>query len=655
MNKLIRALIITSFFYCELHLNGQGIILDFGRVSREEIDLAHCTFDKEAEAIVLYDIGNSYFVRGASSPFNVYFERKTKIKILTNAGLDFANVEIPFYQEGDIYEQVVDLEANTYNFENGRLTVSKLDLKNCYDEKLNDSWTQKKFAMPDVREGSVIEYRYKIISPYVFNLRDWYFQWKIPVLQTQYQVKIIPFYEYSFILQGTTKLDHQTSYVESGLEEQFGGVSYKKMVYEFGMDNVPAFRDETLITSREDYIIKLDFQLSKVTQTSGISNTIITTWPEMIKALLKNDYFGKYTDKVEKSADKIFDIESLNGKNDLEKVKSIISFVKAGYNWNGEKTKFASKSLKDFLDEKTGNTGNINLFLTGLIRASGIEAYPVILSTRDHGKIKLDYPFNHFFNYVIVLVKTDKQTFLADATEVLSPYNQIPVRCINEKGLIISKDEVHWVPLENKISSMIKRKINIVLSPESETQICQINNSYTGYDALNMRNNFNDNVDKIEEEITDNSYKTIDSIKTSGFDDIENQYTVDYSTTIAAEVINNKFYVAPLLEEPISKNPLKQAKRDYPVDMTYPKSRYFYSEIKIPDDYKFENIPENYSLDNSLTSVSYTTQIKDDKLIVSAVYTFKQGVYKAEDYSKIKYYFNQIIKKFNEKAVIVKK
>ncbi len=82
-----------------------------------------------------------------------------------------------------------------------------MDNSTIFEEKVNDHWRVKKFALPDVKEGSVIEYKYKIISPYFFNLHDWDFQQRIPVIYSEYTTAMIPFYEYTYIFQGASKFD----------------------------------------------------------------------------------------------------------------------------------------------------------------------------------------------------------------------------------------------------------------------------------------------------------------------------------------------------------------------------------------------------------------------------------------------------------------
>ena len=62
------------------------------------------------------------------------------------------------------------------------------------------------------------------------------------------------------------------------LRVHMGIISYQDIVYKFGMKNIPAFGDEEFITSINDYVIKLDFQLSKIHTLDGRNIDIITTW-----------------------------------------------------------------------------------------------------------------------------------------------------------------------------------------------------------------------------------------------------------------------------------------------------------------------------------------------------------------------------------------
>ena len=540
------------------------------------------------------------------------------------------------------------------NIENGTLSRTKLDLKTCHDEKLNKYWMLKKFAMPNVKEGSIIEYHYKISSDYKFKLRNWDFQWKIPVIFSRYVTKMIPFYQYSWLLQGADKFDSQKSYVEQGIERDFGVTKFHDMIYEFEMRNLPAFKDEKFISAPDDYIIKLSFQLSKVTDYYGVSQNIQTTWPEMINDLIKHEDFGGYSRKCESMASKILDIKSLSNLPAQQKFDSILNYVKSNYNCNDIDDKYAIKTPKTFLKDKFGNVAEINLFTLGLLNAAGVKAVPVIVSTRENGKIKYDYPFSHFFNYVLILADIDGKKVLADATIPLSLNNRIPEKCINDKGLIIQKDKVEWVGLQSIIPSGEKVTVNITLS--DSTQNAKILNSTTEYLAQDNRKEFGTNTKTIKKGILDKGYGLVESsIIVKNQTNVKEPYILSYSIEDHPERINDKIYVSPFLREIIKENPLKQPTRSYPIDMIYPKKTTYFSEINIPDGYKIEFIPPNDKIKNDKFELDYITSADEKKINVSFTYYFKVPVYDAEEYNKIKYYFNEIVNKGSEKIVFVKK
>jgi transglutaminase-like putative cysteine protease len=647
--------VVLAFFCLPLStIYSQTFSKEYGIIGKDEIELKQYAGDKDAEALVLFDYGKSHFAQQAGS-FEIVFERTTRIKILSDAGIKWAEVEIPFYQEGDIYERVMDIEACTYNFEDGQLNKTPLNVSNTYDEKLNSFWNVRKFAIPDVKAGSVIEYRYKVISQYMFNLRNWEFQWKIPVVYSEYEVRMIPFYQYSWILQGASGFYSQTSYVDNGLTRQFGTLNYQDMIHKYVMKDLPAFNNEEFITSINDYIIKIDFQLSKIIYLSGTTVDIMTTWADMISDLLKHPDFGKYINKSEKIAPDLLKTDTLALVDDKQKFDYVLQSVKGNYNWDKSKGKYASKSPAKLVEEKYGNCADINLFTIGLLRGAGIEAYPVLISTRDNGKIKYDYPYSHFFNYVIILANVNGELILSDATEILSLNNRIPARCINDKGLIIKEDKVEWVGLECLFPSDIKTDIQMEISG-NDLLSTGITKTATEYDALYYRNNYSDNIENVKKKLEAQGFSIIDSTIT-----VKNQlkkelpYILSYRQTSKPEIVNEKIYLSPFLNEVISDNPLKQKERTYPIDMTYPVKRVFNSTITIPEGYQAEYIPEPQNIINQLFELKYTASNENGKLAVAFEYSFIKSVYPSTDYLKIKSYYNEIVKKGNEKIVLSKK
>jgi hypothetical protein len=640
-------ILFVIFLVClQTTMNAQTFNNEYGKVGKDDVEYKIKEDDKSADAVVISDIGQSYFSR-INDYFEIIYERTTRLKVFNEAGIKYANIEIPFYGEGEIYENVYDIEACTYNFENGVFSRTNLDLSTSHVEKFNKYWNIKKFAMPNVKPGSIIEYRYKISSGSLFKLRNWNFQWKIPVIYSKYITKMIPFYQYTWLLQGATKFYSQKTYEDPVMERQYGSVKFKDLVYEFVMKDMPAFKDEEFISSMDDYIVKLNFQLSKITNENGISQNVLTTWPEMIKELNKDESFGGYARKSEGLFAKLFDLKSFSLLPAQLKFDSILNYVKANYSWNKLNDKYASKSPRVFLKDRTGNNADMNLFAIGLLNAAGVKAVPVIISTRSNGKIKYDYPFSHFFNYMVILADIDGKKVLSDATNPLSKNDR------NDKGLIIQRDKVEWVGLQTIIPTKTQKAILITVSDSTQNAVIQ--SSSTEYSALDKRTDFGTNTQTINKYLINQGYLVVDSsITVNNQTNIKLPYIIKYSINDKPEKVNDKIYVSPFLHEIISESPLKQPNRSYPIDMIYPNKVTAFSEINVPKGYKIDFLPANDKIKNDQFEFEYVTVEKNNKINVSMIYYFKEPVYDASEYTKIKYYFNEIVNKGSEKIVFVK-
>jgi len=323
-----------------------------GKVTQHEITMTSYDKDPDAEAVVLYEVGTTSFRRTeATHSIEMLMEKRIKIKILKQAGIKYANFEIPYYTENFLPETIEDLEAVTHNYEDGKLRKTELNKKNIFEENISDNWKNKKFAMPDVKEGSVIEVYYTILTPYLFNIREWQFQKKIPVMYSSFSLKAIPPYEYAYIMKGSLQFDEYT-HGEVGSEIQWGKLRFKEYQYNIGMKDIPAFKDEEFITSEKDYMISLNFQLAKVHYVAGGSKEIMSTWPMLCNDFLKYDSFGKYMNAASKEAKKILPSLNLTGKSTEEQIKIITDYVKSNYSGDGVITKYAYGKVSDLLKQK---------------------------------------------------------------------------------------------------------------------------------------------------------------------------------------------------------------------------------------------------------------------------------------------------------------
>lgn len=652
----MKSLTLLVFFFLVgiFHTFSQNYTNDFGKYTNDELQMHYYDKDSTAEAVAIYDIGKSYF-NLKEGGFELIFERRIKIKIFSKAGIDWSEFEIPYYEENSKTENILEIEGNTYNYENGTVRTTSLDLKNTFIEKQGNNWMIKKFAMPDVKEGSLIEVNYKISSPFFFNFRSWTFQKKIPVIYSEYTTKMIPIYTYRYILQGAANLNEIKKYSDSATKK-LAGYSWQDKIYIFSMNNIPAFRDESFISVPKDYIIKMDFQLSEYINSLDVKQEVMTTWPKFIKELLDESTFGGYVKSSQRLAKEIIDTMQLTSKSTGEKAQKIFDFVKSNYSWGEKSDKITSKSVKEFLQSKVGNSADINLFLVGMLNACGVEAYPVIISTRGHGKIKYDYPFRHFFNYTIVLAIIDGQRFLLDATEPLCSFGMLPTRCLNDKGLVIKKgDEAEWENFSSAVFSSVTCSFDLYPSITSDS----VNGNYkiisTGYDALNYRKMYLRNISEFKNEVLLSNLVLNDSIIIENQYQIEKPFSVVFKVSSSKNIVDDKILISPFCGYVINVNPFKQIGRTYPIDILYKKRRIYMSTIHIPQGYRLLSLPENLTVDNNDVKIIYKIEVVDEGLVrVTGIYDFKNDIYSSSKYLVLKKYYSTIIEKFNQQLIFEK-
>ena len=316
--------------------------------------------------------------------------------------------------------------------------------------------------------------------------------------------------------------------------------------------------------------------------------------------------------------------------------------------------KYAEKSLKDFQRQQKCNIGNLNLFLTALLQHLGFDAEPVILSTRKNGQIHTEYPMLQGFNYVAVLVKVDDKQVLADASEPYCPFDLLPDRCLSNKGLVIKEDAQNWVNLHTYLPSAKINNIKITFTPGLDSIQAEIRQQSTLHDAFRLRKTYNEDSDDVTKQFKEQGMTIQGNVTTENMDNASERVTMQVNLQAPDEKIKDRIYFAPFLNLPVSENPFKQNTRTYPVDITYAKARTFVATITIPVGYTLQSLPEEYNVDNQRIHIEYKGLQSGSQVVITGSYVLKKPVYAASDYGNLQFYFTEIMKRFNQKLVLIK-
>lgn len=656
MNKyvLLALLIFTAYFTNAQHSRIYGVI------NEDDWNLKEWEDDPEAAAVVLFKIGHISFPDDiveksnyTSYGYDIEFSVKQRIKILKQSAVDDAEFYVGLYGSKGTEERLLYMEANIYNNDNGSITVTEVKKNDLVTEKVNDSYQIKKLAYPQVKVGSIIEFAYTIQSPFMFKPPTWTFQSNIPTAYSRIRFDAIPFYEYQFMSQGIEQFDEYNAYEgENERENKYYKVKFREMVNVFGVENIPAFTEESYITTREDYIKKLEFQLSRYQKTLNTKEDVMSTWPELCKELLTKEDFGGFLGASQRKAKKVLAQIPNLPEDKFEKSKAIIDYVKTNYNWNERYGRYTVNSVSEFMKTKKGNSAEINLFTVALLRESGIICRPLLLSTRNNGKVKANYPFITFFNNVIVYID-DQFKYLADASEKQTQFNMIPSNCLNNRGLMVHSKDPEWVSLNHNPKSESNITINLKIEPDSFGCEATITSQSIDYAAYRRRKIYKDDQDELKDYFENNGLEA-ENIKSINYDKLEAPYILAAQGNVKIESVEEDFIVKPFLSFPFEENPFKLKKRDYPIDFVTQYSVNLSTTIQIPEGYKLYETPEGLSISNALADIELTYNESGSKVEVKGKYSFKKAEYRAEDYLTIKSYFQSIVDKFNEDLVFVK-
>jgi len=667
--KKIKFLIIAWLFIGSSYAQ---IKYELGKVTTTELEQKMHPKDSSAAAAFLFNKGKTYFIYKEGEGFLAVTEVEVKIKIYKKEGYNWANQSVAFYIGGSSDESVTFSKAITYNLVNGKIEKTKLKSESEFIEKTNKYYSQKKIVMPNVKEGSIIEYMYLIKSPYISNLPTWDFQKDIPVNHSEYSANIPEYFTYKPIQKGffspvyTTGGHNETiTFTNINRNASYTGASSRStndVIYEvtennFAIDDVPALKEEEYINNINNYRSLVTFEHLATRYPNSTATTNAVNWEGVVKTIYENDNFGP---ELDKSGYFESDINTLISglTSQEEKIIAILNFVKSKVKWNGINGYSCNDGVKNAYKTNTGNTAEINLMLTAMLRFAGIEANPVLVSTRSNGIAYL--PIRTAFNYVIAAVEIQDGLILLDATEKYSNLNLLPLRDINWFGRIIRKNgtsaEVDLMP-----KLVAKEAVNMSLTINSDgTLQGKVKSQLTNHFALSFRQNQlaltkdtylenlenkNNNID-ISDYVRENENDLSKPI-------IEN-YTFNNSKDI--DIINDKMYISPMLFLATKKNPFNKETREYPIDFGFPVESKYNISISIPEGYVVESLPKAMSLSTgeNVGSFKYIIGNTEKNIQVVVSENLMTPIVSSEFYPVLKDFFKQMVEKENEKIVLKK-
>lgn len=673
MKILCLVLVSTVFSFPLFSQNKTNV--KFGDISAADFILPKTDIiDSNTNAVIISDVGSSTFVGNKKGWFTLVFKRQTRIKLLNEKAFHLATVHIPLYFKDDDQEKLMNLKASTYNLENGRVINTKLEKNDLFEEKLDKNHLDEKFTMPAIKAGSIIEYSYTLNSDFLFNMQPWSFQYvNYPCLWSEYETVIPNLLIYVCAIQGfypfsinETKSGRQNYLVTNppgshyGEQEQDLTVGAVTNIRHFAMKNIPGFKVEDYLTSPRNYLSKVEFQLSKISNDGEEYRDYMSDWEKASAELLKREDFGSFLDENNYFLDNEIAALTNNITDQLQLAQLIYDHVKNNFTCiNDQGFLMTGSSLKDILKKRKGNVADINLLLMALLNRKGISCTPILLSTRDHGINYFKYPILSKYNYVLCQATLHNKIYYLDASDPTLGFGKLASKCYNGEARVISSLAT---AVNFSADSLMERKLtSIMISSNEKGEMVGSFQQEPGYfESHEIR-------ERVREKGKDDFFK---EVKT-GFDqDVELANThIDSLMNLEGDIIitydfkmseakADVIYINPMFGEGYGKNLFKSAERSYPVEMPYATDQTYVFNMSIPEEYTIDELPKSMILklnENGDGKFEYLISESNGSISMRSRVQLKRANFSPGEYDLLREFFNEIVKKHNEQIVLKKK
>ncbi len=650
-----------KFFFCLavlllplLPVAAQDFSRKPGKVTDYELKMTTYDQDTSAEAVILYEETNIHYAIHTNGKINQRRDYFTKIKILRSEGTQAADVEV-FYYNSPGWGENVTVSGTTYNLENDKTVASPLKKEYIFTEQTSENNYKRKFSLPDVKVGSVIEYKYSIQSDLAQRITPVRFQHSYPLLFGYAKIAIPEYYKFNFDLQGYN--DIEVTRTSQGKTFSFSGQpqAYTEDVLTCTAQNIPALRNDSYLWCSRDFLSMLNFELARYNFPGAMAKDYTTSWASVNGMLEQRDEFAPNLKMANPFKQEVADIcQATNDES--ERVAAIHKMILSKVSWDGT-YRLLSNDVKKAAGNASGSSAEINFLLIAALRDAGFSPTPILLNPRRYGRIPYTRPsVNKINTFIVWVTLSDGQQVFLDGTDKDSGVNLLPVALQVDRARIygVESPEEGWVNLTNLIKNLKSTNALATLSPEGVLS-GQMNIVYANSKAMELKETYRKSKDENEyiERREEEGHFEISEYTVSSFDSttVQESYAFELTPASAGDRIFLNASIVPLMPE----NILSQQERKLPVEFSFPVTYIISCRIEIPEGYQVEETPANtrIAFDNGAT-FSYITARQGNTLAVNLVYNLNQVIFPTDEYTDLRNFFGVIAEKCNANIILKK-
>jgi hypothetical protein len=477
--------------YCPLEVRAaEGI----PPVSPEELKMTSEPLAPGAPAVILYRQ-----VDRDDNGKTSHEEDFLRIKILTEEGRKYGDVEIPFVKGA--YD-VVHIRARSIRPDGSAVDFGGQVFEKTIVKARGLKYLAKTFTLPEVQPGSILEYSFTYdFKEHMLYESNWILSQELFTKSARFSLKpYVGSFENPFRLSWRPRLPPDTASPQEGPDH----------VVRMEAHNIAAFQVEDFMPPENELKARVDFVYSD----EAFEPDVDKYWKKVGKKL--DGQVEAFVGKKKAMEDAVAQIVSPGDAPEV-KLRKIYDRVQQLRNTSYELRKTEQEDKREKEKEpanveevwKRGyaNGQNLDWLFLGLVRAAGFEAYAVYVSDRRNYFFSAKSEDRRKLDANVVLVKVNGNDVYFDPGAAFTPFALLEWPETGVKGLRLDKDGGTWIQSSLPLSSdsQIERKAKLQLSETGELE-GKLTVTFTGLQAMSRRveQMHTDDVDKkkyLEEQV----------------------------------------------------------------------------------------------------------------------------------------------------------
>ena len=386
-----------------------------------------------------------------------------RIKILTEEGRKYGNVEIAFDKQG---YTVSNIRARTIHPDGSIVNFDGKVFENTIAKSKTVKYLAKTFSMPDFSVGSIIEYRYNLdFRDYSLYDSRWILSEELFTRQAKFSLK--PYQGEGWSVQWVTPAGLPAGTIPA----KEGPDHFVRMEAK----NIPAFQIEDYMPPENE----LKYRVSFIYREGNPEMNVDKFWTSYGKK--QNSHVEDFVNKRKAMEQAVAQIVSANDTQ-LVKLQKIYARTQKIRNLSYEESKTEQEekraklknasNVEDVWKNQYGYYEEITWLYLGLVRAAGFDAHACKVSGRNDYFFRRERLNSAELNGNVVLIKLDGKDSFYDPGAIFTPFGLLPWSETGVVGLQLDKEGGKWIGtiMPSSDASRIDRKGDLKLGDDGSLE-----------------------------------------------------------------------------------------------------------------------------------------------------------------------------------------